>query len=279
LEFECKKKISYPNSISPFQNFYTPALTLSKGSSELRTFLNIYTQTGYYDISAQKVNQSIRSNYLNFYAGYLYGLNRRINIGAEMLFKSVRTDSLPASFTNVFQLHNNSTARSALSHIGPVIRWSPFRNIPSITYQSTFYFSLIKTPHAPDGSHPFLDYPGSIWWNQFMYNTQLNKHWYYYGGIDLTFRFWKEASINPFLISASLKSFISYFPGRFTTFYAMAEWSPSIGIQNGYWLQTGIGVKIFLSKHIEIESAMTKFLQGKNAGAGSTINFGSRSQW
>ncbi len=45
---------------------------------------------------------------------------------------------------------------------------------------------------------------------------------------------------------------------------------------NSYFNQTGIGAKYLLLQNLELEGLITKFLFGKNSGAGTTFNLGIR---
>jgi len=47
----------------------------------------------------------------------------------------------------------------------------------------------------------------------------------------------------------------------------------------GYYLQAGGGIKVFLGGVVELETLATKFQAGRNSGAGSTLNAGSRVRW
>ena len=258
---------------------YTPSVLLARGEYELKIFNNLYTQTAYFDENSDKIDQNGRSTYNTILTSFLYGITKNINLGFEVWIKSVRNDIVSSSPLEVFSFNNSITSRTAISGIGPKIKFSPFSSgfFGKLSIQSTF---LIPTEKYLVGSstQPYLDSDSYLFLNQFFYDQKISDNFSFFGELDFWFRIDRnlEGRNNSFQIP--VKGFLSYYPSNNLTLYYMLELSNKFGEgpTTSYYSQTGVGLKYQLLPWLELEELGTIFYIGKNSGAGQTLNFGIR---
>ena len=256
-----------------------PSRNFTSGTIEVKTFWNLYTQTKGFDGNGSKVNYGNRSNYLTGLTSIVYGLNEKLNIGAEFWVSSANVGPTNTSVFSPYKFENNATARAALSYVGPKIRWQPFEQAKGITIQSTF---LLPTGNDLDGDQNgglFLAYDRFLWINQFMADKLLGNKWQIFGQFSTWASFFGNNSTFNTFVETPITGFLSYFPTQRLTLYVQQEFWPRWG-GNGldaFFRQEGFGFKYqIIPQKLEFESSATFFTSGKNQGAGNTLNFGFR---
>jgi len=260
---------------------YTPSTLLNPGQIEIKLFNNLYSQTAYYDENSKKKDQYSRSTYFTGIINSLYGISPDINLGLDFYIKSVRNDLESSSPFSLFKFSSGSDSRTALAQIGPKVKISPFKSYRNLAFQSTF---LIPLESDLDGSEsensPYLDVDGMQWWTQVFYDYSFNNDFLLYLESGLFFRFNSESE-NVYI---PFKTFLNYYPSQNWTIYLPIEFT-SFWKEFAFWkesaisahyAQLGLGAKYQLSSNFEFEMLFTKFILGKNQGAGYTYNLGVR---
>ncbi len=261
-----------PNS---FLQTYTPSSLLGKGHWEFSIFNNLYTQTRAADENGN-ISKVDRENYFTSSIKAIYGVSKqkRFNVGIILNVKStaISTNTLaPFAFEN-----NDTSKRSGLGSIAPLLKFTPFNNIGNFSIQTSLSIPLETQSESP----VFLDKNSYVWSNQLFYDfsfaqnkfqifTELDVN-YIFGDKDLGY------ANNSIQIPASV--FLSYFPNSISTLYSMIQHSPTYGIGNsGFdqeFTQFGLGGKYQLSDNMNIEILITDFFRGENSGVGETYNLG-----
>ncbi|MBL4754206.1 MAG: hypothetical protein JKY52_11525 [Flavobacteriales bacterium] len=261
---------------------YTPSLLLSKGQTEVKVFNNLYTQTSFYDSETKKQELDERGTYFTAINQVLYGISPRVNIGYMLFFRSVRLDDAKSNPLSIFRFEKDLSSRTAVSFAGPTVRVSPFANNKHFSFQSTFLFPLVSDQEGAKSGGPFLDFDKHYWWTQFFYDKVLANNFVLFLEADLIVRIDKSEPFKQSFIYNPLKVFFGRFMGRNWGIYVMTEWTPFWGDKDllaAYYVQAGSGVKVQVSKKLELEAAYTLFPSGKNTGAGQTYNLGLRFLW
>ncbi|WP_421764396.1 hypothetical protein [Ekhidna sp.] len=261
-------------SQSNLQN-YTPSILFKKGDWEYKTFQNLYTQTKQFDASGSKVDKGLRETFFTSINQFLYGINGQINVGVDVWIKS----------------SNNSadafSPSTGLTGIGPKIKIAPFRDVPRLSFQSTFLINTSDDPEGVNGSRYFLEWDANLWLNQFFFDLPLNDKSQLFFQQAFWYRMTKNtSSVDNNFLETQTSVFYSYFPTSRWTIYGMSEYFPrhyDLTNENGeaffsYFIQSGIGVKYQLVPNlIELETLYTNFWKGSEGeGAGETINLGIR---
>ena len=257
---------------------YTPSVLINEGQFEYKLFNNLYTQTQFFDESGSKKDAGERSSYFSSILNINYGISSNFTIGAEVWYKSVKIDDVNSSPFNVLMFTNSTTARSALSSVGPMIKFNPVKKWSHLSIQSTFLVNILSDPESKNLDQPFLDnnrhqwitkiYHDKIFANNFQIFTQLST----WVNID------KELSNENMGVAIPLDVFLSYFATPKLTAYWQNQIWPSFGGDglDSYFYQTGGGLKYLFWPNVELELLYTKFLFGENSGAGETYNLGIR---
>ncbi|MCP4521812.1 MAG: hypothetical protein GY827_09020 [Cytophagales bacterium] len=257
---------------------FTPSALLQKQQIELKIFNNLYTQTQGFDEHRVRNMQGSRSNYLGNFVQGLYGINSRLNVGFDLYVRSTSTTSEDSHAFAIFQA--GDLQRTAVTKIGPRIKFLPFKKYRRLSFQSTFLF-----PTAPnlegvnDNNAPWLDWDTYTWLNQIFWDKSLSQKWQVFTALEMFLRIPRESYSEEPLFSTPVKAFVSYFPTTKITTYAMVEWGPTWGtdpLLSNYYSQIGIGGKYQLNTHLELEALFTTFPLGKSQGAGQTYNIGIR---
>lgn len=279
---------------------YTPSRLLKKGQFEIQLFNNLYTQTAYRDGNRDKVELDTRDTYYSalFYA--LYGISKssKVNVGFDINLKSVYIDTTKGSPLNVFRFDKTSHSRTAITSLGPKIKFQPFRNFSSFSIQSAFWIPVAEDLESIEemSDYPWMDYNMYTWWNQFFYDKNLGSQWQLFLEADLLFRFKTKNSNIPTHVDVPLSVFVSWFPLRNTTIYYQLQYSPRFQLETSYatddnqeqnpiaepfdlisdYAHTGLGVKFQITPNFFIEASSTYFFTSLNGGAGTTFNLGFR---
>ena len=269
---------------------YTPSKLLRKNQFELQLFNNVYTQTAYRNGERERVETGTRDTYYTGLFYFLYGLsqNARLNLGIDVQLKSVRIDSNERSSPfKVFSFAGPPVGRTALTGIGPKIKFNPSEKLKGFSIQSTFWFPLANNPEGENSNQPWLDYNMYTWWNQFFYDKALSDKFQLFAEIDLLMRFSKDFDLERTHFHTPLTVFLSYFPSARFTVYLNGQYAPSFmkeraggnlgnfTLTNDY-AQAGLGAKWQITSSMNIELSYSDFFTSMNGGAGRTYNLGIR---
>ena len=253
---------------------YTPSSLLKKGQFEVQLFNNLYTQTAFRDDKGEKIELSTRDNYFSGLFYVLLGTSKsgRVNFGFDVNFKSVRLD--PDSESSPFKVltfEDTPFTRTAISSVGPKIKFLPFKSVSNLSVQSSLWFTTVK-----DGeSAPWFDHDATTWWTRVFYDRMMGTNFQLFAEADALVRFSNISSDRNF-VEIPLSAFVSYFPTKKSTIYTMLQYTPNVTAENTMYMQTGLGGKYQILPNIGLEVSYTNFFYSKNNGAGSTINLGIR---
>ncbi len=258
---------------------YTPSNLLSKGQVNVQLFNNLYTQTAFRDNEGNLVKLNNRSNYFGSLLQVFVGVDKknRINVGFDVNFKSVRIDANENSSPfKVLLFESNNFSRTAITSVGPKIKWAPFKKLPDFSVQTSFWIPLKSNSE----SNPWLDYNRYTSWTQIFYSHMLNSKFQFFYELDAFARIKKESAQNNQL-STPATFIVSYFPTSKLTFYSLLQYSPfytyNKGVKiNSYYAQAGLGAKYQISKTLQLELLYTDFFASRGNGAGTTYNLGIR---
>jgi hypothetical protein len=273
---------------------YTPSKLLTKGELEFQLFNNLYTQTAYRDGNREKIDLDERSTYYTGLFYMLFGISEkgRINVGFDLNIRSVLNDTTKGSPFKVFKFQNTPHARTALSTVGPKIKFQPVRDLANFSIQSAFWIPIADDLEgAEEGSgHPWLDYHMYTWWNQFFYDKTFGSNWQIFTEADLLFRFKTNKSSTPTHLETPISFFLSWFPLNRATIYYQIQYAPRFQLEKtesetgvtepfmytSDYAHTGLGAKYQATKNLNFEVSSTYFFTSKNGGAGTTFNLGIR---
>ncbi|MEM6630076.1 MAG: DUF547 domain-containing protein [Bacteroidota bacterium] len=279
------------NPTSNIQQF-TPSVLLKKGQVEIKWFNNLYTQTAFRDNERERVELGQRETFFTGIFQFNYGVsqNRRWNVGFEVDYSAVRLDANESN-SALKVLGSDETdlifRKSAISYIGPRIRFSPFPKVPKFSLTSTLQIPVSNDLELfADGQRRFLAHNRVNWWTQFFYDKTFGK-WQLFTEVDFLFRFpTDQVSFNQdaFFLTPVI-AFLSYFPNPKVTLNVNAQYWPTFqGLPgnsagegfslSGDFVQLGVGGKYQLTPEINLEVIYTNFATSRNNGAGQTFNFG-----
>lgn len=284
----------HPSLIEVLPNLQTfnAGSLLGQGKMDFTLFNTLYTEsknnwkgidyTGY------------RSTFVTHLFQWTIGVtkNKRFNIGVDINFKSSGTssDSTFSGIRNAFLYKNNDSSRVGVTSAGLRFKVQPFKSVPDFSIQSTILIPTIKHPegysHATEQNLYWADWDRITWWNQLFYSKNFGQKFQLFTEFDLLFRFRKNRSqIGMLDLPASV--FISYFPTRKITIYAMAQhvhrFTNNITPQDpnvtdwvipANYTTTGLGFKYQLLPNLNLELLYTNFVRGRNSGLGNTFNLG-----
>jgi hypothetical protein len=269
---------------------YTPSKLLKKGQIDVQLFNNLYTQTAYRDQKRSLIDLNQRSTYFATFTQILLGTSKsaRVNWGMDVIFKSVRIDNdKNSSSLKVFNFESSNLARTAISTVGPKIKFSPFNSDPNFSIQSALWIPIASDLEADGNGKPWLDWNRFTSWTQFYYSQQVGSKFQLFYEFDLLARFTKPASwyVNDLakgnVLSTPASFFVNYFSSSKSTIYAMVQYAPSFEFNGGNaidsdYAQAGVGGKYQLTSRFAVELLYSNFFTAKNAGAGRTYNVGLR---
>ncbi len=266
------------NSGRTLQTF-TAGTLLRNGQIEAKVFNNLYTQTQFFNDQRQRQDQGTRSNFFASIWSVMYGLQPNLNVGIEAYVRSTSNRVPNSSPLDVLRFQNSPEARSALTQIGPKIKYAPFR-VKGLSVQTTLLFPLVTDLQGRtdiedlNNNRPYLDHDGYQLFQQFFYDKLIGTSFNLFAEATAFVRIDRRFDKNNTGITTPLKGFLSYFPTPKITTYAMTEFAPN---WNGsFYAQSGLGAKYQLTKNFEAELLYTNFWLGRNGGAGQTFNLGMR---
>jgi hypothetical protein len=266
---------------------FTPSILIGKGHWELKIFSNLYTQTQVFS-SEGKLDLNGRQSFFTVLNQFLFGLGRKVNIGADLWLKTSREDtSSSASAIGVFKFDGAPVQSYGVPVFGPKIKWAPFNKIQRLSVQTGVFFPLRKDLENRDSDEPFLALDRRLLWlSSIFFDQPLGPKFQVFTRVS----FWYYSSRDSFRKNSYLETpisvFLSYFPTHRITLYIQGEYWPThyddIN-QKGesfsqYFAQAGIGGKYqIIPGLLEGELLYTKFLAGSfGKGAGQTFNLGIR---
>ncbi|MCH2021614.1 MAG: DUF547 domain-containing protein [Saprospiraceae bacterium] len=232
------------NSSSVFAPIIVAA-TMPKHTFEVNLFNSIFTANYQYNNS--------RSTYFTGLFQFSYGLTGDFDIGVDFLLKSYRANDLYNSspfrvleFKRATELvrTNDSlyvTSDFGLSHVGPRIRWAPFRKV-SITLEQGLFFPI---PTIPSGNNFDKAY---YWVTQLYFNHEFNNKF----GAFVALTFWQPIVPNEkFKFQVPyLKLFFSWYTTKRFSLYAtttsFTEW--------------GVGARYLITPQFEIQALYTYYI-------------------
>jgi len=263
---------------------YTPSKLFGKDHWEFKNFYNVYTQTKAFEGGIGKVpTMRERETYLTVINQFLYGINKRINMGGDIWVKYVNDGT--------------GRTRTAVTGIGPKIKLAPLKKIPYFSVQSTFLFPLDNDleSRATDAEHSglFLAFDRYLWINQFFYDRTFKNNWQLFLQFSVWTSFVRKSFRTNDFVETPASAFLSYLPNRRITIYGMTEFWPrhtkddfqAGGISNNtfkafstFFAQSGLGLKYQIIQGVlEAELLYTYFWLGSEGeGAGQTFNLGLR---
>ncbi|TRX52672.1 hypothetical protein FNH22_21730 [Fulvivirga sp. M361] len=262
---------------------YTPSVLLEKGKWEINSFYNLYTQTKVRDREGDEVSLGQRQTFLNAMYQFTYGVGQsgRVNIGFDVWATSALYDDEDSNPLKVLLFSGGDFNRTAVTGIGPRIRYVPFKSINGFSVQSTFLF-----PVAEDLETPFFTaHDRYTWFTQFFYDLKLNSSWRLFLEADFLYRIKRnDNQVNFF--RTPLSGFISYFPSSRTTIFLNVQYAPrferisneqdeTFGLNN-WFTQIGGGIKYQLKPKLGIELSYGNFVGSRQDGAGYALNLGFR---
>ncbi|MEX0813595.1 MAG: DUF547 domain-containing protein [Chitinophagales bacterium] len=261
---------------------YTSSVLYSKGTFELRLLNNFYTQNTFFDENRTRIEDK-RSTYLTSFFQFTAGLHPRINIGADFIFKSVRqVEDRSENPVKILRFGNNEIAQTQLAFAGPRIKFIPFKKLSNFSVQSTFYIPTAKDMEGSESGRPFLDYDKFFWWNQLFFDQRQGNYLNHFFGLDIIGRFGGKSQLEN-LVQSPLTYIISAFPTKRLTIYGLGQWFPTFSKDSEgkfgmsqYFIQIGVGTKVYVIENLELELSFNHFLKGRNAGAGEVVNLGVR---
>lgn len=250
------------------------AATMPKNTFELNTFHTLYT-SNYGD---KKFGS--RSSYFSSLFLFSYGISGRFDIGWDFILKSYRANDLFSSspfralefrkgVDSVMTPGGSSmqaTYDFGLTHLGPRIRFSPFKKI-GLSFEQAFYFPITGIP-----ANNTVD-PALYWVTQFYYDKQFNSKF----GLFIALTFWQPiVPGQKFKFQVPyLKAFFSWYASKRFTLYAtttsFTEW--------------GGGAKFLITPQFEIQALYTYYVPtpglaeiytGNGASNVMTFNLGIR---
>ena len=264
----------------------------SKGSYEMGSFSNYYTQR-------VKINTTDQQqDFFTSTTTFLYGINKRLNIGLDVRYRSTQAGSPDrlSTFGGLFvfkeELETDSdgntlkSARVGISALGLRIKYQPIKSIKNLSFQHVINMPLIGSSEAG-----FLDWESPYIISDAFYDQLIGSKGSVFvsGGLHLeniNSAFFRSGD-GYTQISTPFTGIYSYFPDAKTTIYFLGNIAPKWGynVSDGgaqsqaIWDpygQIGIGFKYFIWDNFQIELLYTKFFTNTEGFNANTFNFGTR---
>jgi hypothetical protein len=271
---------SYGQSTEETKNLqaYTPSVLIEHKQTEFKLFSSLYTQSQFFNQEGSKTSAEERSSFFTTITELNYGVSSRVTFGAEMWFRASYFGATNTSATKVLAFTNSTQARSGINLAGLKVKFNPLKKWKSFSVQTALLLSVISDPESKMLDRPFLDNNRHLWITKFLYDKKLSNKFQLFAQLSSWVSIDKNLADENMGIATPLDLFLSYFPNKKITIYLQNQFWPSLGTQgiSSYFVQEGLGVKYQLFKGIEIETAYTLFVAGKDTGAGQNFNLGLR---
>lgn len=260
---------------------FTPSVLYTKGQWEYKFFNNLYSQTHGFDKDGNKVDYKSRGSYFSSINQALFGVSSRFNVGVDFWVKSVQVDNANSSPFDLLQFESNSTNRTALTNIGPKVKFLPFKKLSHLSIQSTFLIPVAKDQEGKSNGKPYLSDDSYISITQIFYDYSINRKFQLFFQLSPWVYIKKTpvANTERATLSTPADFFLSYFPNDRLTLFVQEQFWPNFRDNEiaSWFRQEGLGAKYQIIKgKLEIETSYTRFTIGRNAGAGVTYNLGLR---
>ncbi len=255
---------------------FTPSSMLDWGQWEAKLFQQVYSQTRYFDMQGKPQAQGNLSSYYSGIASITLGCNRWFNFGAEAWLRSVRIDAPDASPFKVLGFQSGPNSRTALSAIGPKLKFQPFAHQPGFSLQTALLIPVGRQMEANSRNQPYLATENLQWWTQFYYTWNFARRWMLFAQLDayaaLNTGGKEQTQPSSFALPASV--YLSCFPSPRFTVYAYNQVWPTVST---VWYQAGMGGKYRIAEGLELEASYGRFLAGIGAaGQANAFNLGIR---
>lgn len=261
---------------------YTPSRLLPKGSWEVKLFNNLYTETRGANENGE-VSDRPRATFLtNILEGFVgVSPNARVNAGVIVNFRSSLISSAEMEHPALDALryaNNEEFARSGVSYIAPSVRFTPFRSLPRLSFQSSLMLPVFEEESV---NGVFFAERSTIWANKVYYDHSFaNGDWQLFTELSFDYLFGPDeesyANDSGFM---PVSVFLSYFPSSNLTFYVNAQHARRIDLGNNFsqhFTLAGAGAKYQLTDALNLEISHAQFLFGNSSGLGATYNIGFR---
>ncbi len=261
---------------------YTPSRLLPKGSWEVKLFNNLYTETRGANENGE-VSDRPRATFLtNILEGFV-GVSpiARVNAGVIVNFRSSLISSAEMEHPALDALryaNNEEFARSGVSYVAPSVRFTPFRSLPRLSFQSSLMLPVFEEESI---NGVFFAERSTIWANKVYYDHSFaNGDWQLFTELSFDYLFGPDeesyANDSGFM---PVSVFLSYFPSSNLTIYVNAQHARRIDLGNNFsqhFTLAGVGAKYQLTDALNLEISHAQFLFGNSSGLGATYNIGFR---
>lgn len=259
---------------------YTPSSLLDWGQFDVKFFSQLYTQTQFWDAEGNAMDQNNRTNYYSGIFNFVIGYNKTVNFGFDAWLQSVYIDDSIGSPFGLFTRPSGNNARTALTAIGPKVKWQPFKRVSDFTIQSSLLLPVAKDPEGRNNGLPFLATQNILWWTQVFYTYNFSTQFQLFAEVDLYWNIDRQLKFDQSgFVAMPTSAFFSYFPTSKATVYVNTQFWPVLGenVVSNWWWMAGVGGKYQLSKSFDVEVSYGRFLVGRGtAGPARTFNLGLR---
>lgn len=270
---------------------YTPSVLLEKGKWELNSFYNLYTQAQDRDAEGNSIKLGERQTFLNAMYQLTHGISSsgKLNIGLDIWASRVLYDPDEGSPFKVLTFNDGRFSRTAVTGIGPRVRYVPFKGLNGFSIQSTFLFPIADNLEGP----PFTGHDRYTWFTQFFYDMKLTAQWRLFLETDFLYRIDRDGE-RPNFFRIPLSAFLSYFlRDQRTSVFVFSQYAPrftnvqadfvdengfreeEFGLE-GWFTQIGIGAKYQVTPKLGLEVSYANFIASRQDGGGYALNLGFR---
>lgn len=278
------------------QRYYYSRL-YGKGQYEAHVFNNYFTAS---DIPQFDGDFDKRSNFFTIWGQFLYGFSDKLNIGFDVRLRSVNQNFREnTSSWDALKFRNEGLAadstgrlfysRTALTGIGPKVKYQPLKNIPNITFQHTLLLPLGKDLEGNE-TEGFIDWNDPILINQAFYDQDLGSDLSLFMEFGLTIESFGGSlfrqSAGFYQLSTPFNLIISYFMDDRSTLYGLFNTTPrwtntinddlEIVRRSDAYNQFGLGYKYFFTDNVQMEVLYTVFNGSITGRKARTFNIGFR---
>lgn len=240
-----------------------------------KLYNNLYSQQANFNDDGDKVDDTFRRSFMtNILEVTVKPHGKRLEWGFDAYYRASLQHPRGESPFEVAKYQSNAqTAQHGFSHLGPKIILKPSKKHDQLNLKFIALLPLGGGQTNLSSTIPALDNSGVQLWSQVNYNGKLIEQVYGYAEVSLVGRFGRDTEPKNDLF-IPIKGFVSYFPFSAVGVFGWVDFTPTIASVSGYYFQSGGGLKFFPAKNWEIELSTSKFLAGRNVGAGYTINLG-----